>query len=199
MPEKQRNARFEKYDFDAQYAIYIYGCQKIEPPEIDLAWQLARQGAPIVQPLEAKLEIANDDLTIRDIFLVFRMMSDLRAYDVAADQPLMAELRLKASDIRDPAWAIIAQDDLAEIRANSPKAAPSYSNGCVGCGYKLVGLNDLVNAGVKYDGEQVVSPDDLAFFRVAGPSAPEQPMNGRFSNGPFARWNPVKFRGTRAI
>ena len=43
LPQAQRDAIFEKYDFDSQYRIYIYGCQVIEPPVLDLARPLAKQ------------------------------------------------------------------------------------------------------------------------------------------------------------
>lgn len=115
MPGKQRDAEFKKQDFDTQYRIYIYGSQEIEPPAIDLAWTLAQEGGKIVQPLEAKLETVDDDLTIRDILLVFAAMSQLETYDVAGNKALLEELREKATGIKDPAWAIVAQDDLHEI------------------------------------------------------------------------------------
>lgn len=115
MPEQQRNAEFEKHDFDIQYRIYIYGSQEIEPPVIGLAWQLAWEGGRIVQPLEAKLESADDDLTIRDIILVFRVMNDLRTYNVAGDKSLMEKLREKATAIKDPSWWIITENNLHEI------------------------------------------------------------------------------------
>jgi hypothetical protein len=121
MPENQRNAEFEKYDFDTQYKIYIYGTQQIEPPMIGLAWPLARQGARIVQPLEAKLESADDDLTIRDIAFVFRVMSDLGTYDVAGDKPLMEKLRMKVSAMKNPSWRLVTEDSLRAIREKTHK------------------------------------------------------------------------------
>ncbi|MGB0060607.1 MAG: hypothetical protein WBP68_10505 [Candidatus Binatus sp.] len=115
LPTQQRDAEFEKQDFDTQYKLYIYGSQEIEPPEMGLAWVLAKQGGKIVQPLEAKLEAADDDLTIRDILLVFVAMSQLETYDVPANKPLMQELLEKSGAIKDPSWAIVAQDDMHEI------------------------------------------------------------------------------------
>ena len=115
MPEKQQDAEFLKQDFDTQYKIYIYGSQEIEPPAIGLAWALAREGRKIVQPLEAKVESADDDATIEDILLVFVAMSELETYDVAGNKALMEELRDRGLGIKDPALAIIAQDDLHEI------------------------------------------------------------------------------------
>jgi hypothetical protein len=115
MPENQRDAEFQKQDFDTQYQIYIYGSREIEPPAMGLAWTLAREGGKIVPPLEAKLQAADDDLTIRDILLVFAAMSELETYDVAGNKSLMEELRERATAIKDPAWAIVAQNDLHEI------------------------------------------------------------------------------------
>jgi hypothetical protein len=115
LPTQQQDAEFEKQDFDTQYKIYIYGSQEIEPPDMGLAWVLAKQGGKIVQPLEAKLEAADDDLTIRDIVLVFAAMSQLETYDVAGDKPLMQKLLEKQGAVKDPAWAIIVQNDIHEI------------------------------------------------------------------------------------
>jgi hypothetical protein len=121
MPQEQRDAEFEKYDFDNQYRIYIYGSQHIEPPVIALAWPLAREGGRIVQPLEAKLQTADDDLTIRDIIFVFRVMNELGTYDVAGDKSLMEKLRLKVSAMQNPAWRIVTQDSVLAIQEKSPK------------------------------------------------------------------------------
>jgi hypothetical protein len=120
MPEQQRDAEFEKYDFGAQYRIYIYGCQQIEPPAIGLAWPLARSGGRIVQPLESKLESA-DDPTIRDIVFLFRVMNDLRTHDVAGDKSLMERLGGKVRGIKEPAWRKVSEDNLLAIQENSSK------------------------------------------------------------------------------
>lgn len=121
MPPKQRDAAFEKYDFEDQYKIYMYGCQQIEPPTIGLAWPLAREGASIVQPLEAKLRNANDDLTITYIVFVYRVMNDLGTYNVASNKSLMEELREKVSAMQDPTWRVMTENTLLEIREKPPR------------------------------------------------------------------------------
>jgi len=115
LPTQQRYAEFEKQDFETQYRIYIYGSQEIEPPDIGLAWVFAKQGGKIVQLLEAKLDSADDDATIQNIVFVFAAMSDLEAYDVPANKPLMQKLLEKQGAVKDPALAIMVQDDLHEI------------------------------------------------------------------------------------
>ena len=114
-PDKQRDAEFLKQDFETQYRLYLYGSQEIEPPEIGLAYTMATQGGKIVQPLRAKLEATDDDSTILDILEVFKAMSVLETYDVAGNEPLRQELLEKSGDIKDPSWAIVAQDDMHEI------------------------------------------------------------------------------------
>lgn len=126
-PEKQRDADFEKYDFDTQYRIYIYGCQQIEPPMIGLGWQLAREGGRIVQPLEAKLGSTDDDLTIRDIVLIFKAMNVLGTYDVAGDKSLMERLREKVSAMKDPFWWHVTEDSLMVIQEKARKNSVTCS------------------------------------------------------------------------
>ena len=121
MPPERQEAEFEKYDFDTQYKIYICGQQKVEPPMLHLASAFAREGGRIVPLLEAKLESAHNDLTIRDIVFVFKRMNDLGTYDVAGDKSLMGELREKVSTIKDPFWRHLTEDDLLAIREKSPK------------------------------------------------------------------------------
>ena len=115
MPKEQRDAEFLKQDFETQYKLYIYGSQEIEPPVIDLAYTMAKQGEKIVQPLEAKLDSADDDPTIQDIVFVFAAMSELETYDVPANKPLMQKLLEKQGAVKDPATAIMVQDDMHDI------------------------------------------------------------------------------------
>ena len=130
MPKEQRDAEFLKQDFDTQYKLYIYGSQQIEPPAIDLAYTMAKQGAKIVEPLRAKLEATHDDRTITDILFVFTAMSALESYDVAGNKPLMQELLEKSGAIKDPAWAIVAQDDIHDITLSANASFGSSGFNC---------------------------------------------------------------------
>jgi hypothetical protein len=120
-PPDQQDAEFLKYDFDTQYKIYICGNQSVEPPMMHLASAFASEGTSVVNPLRKKLENATRDKDVRDIVRVFRVMSDLATYNVAADKPLMQELRLKVSDMRDDFWRELAEENLAAIREKSQK------------------------------------------------------------------------------
>ncbi len=122
MSTDQQAVEFERYDFDTQYEIYLCSQQRVEPLESGLAPQFAKKGTSIVEPLEAKLERANDDYTIREIVRVFREMSDEGTYAVVEDRPLMDKLRHKASSIRNPKVRLRTQDFVQDIRC---KAVPN--------------------------------------------------------------------------
>jgi hypothetical protein len=122
LPAEQRDAEFQKYDFDTQYKIYICG-QKREPPMFGLASPLAREGGRIVPLLKAKLESADDDSTVQAIVYVFAEMNVRGTYDLAADKSLMEELRLKVSGVKDPAWQNMIEKNLPEIREKSPETS----------------------------------------------------------------------------
>ncbi len=126
-PDRQR-AQFAKYDFEAQYKIYICGNQSVEPPEMFLASQFAREGDSIVKPLRQKLEETKKDKDVRDIVRLFRVMTDLKTYNVAADTPLMEELRAKVNAMRDEFWRNIAQGNLAAIVKAGEGKEPSRSS-----------------------------------------------------------------------
>jgi len=121
MSPTQQEALFEKYDFDTQYQTYIYGNQQIEPPTFYLAKVFAREGSRIVQPLKAKLDRAENEATIRDIVFVFRDMNELGTYDVAADKPLLDELRVKVLSMKNSAWRKVCEGELDEIVPQGPK------------------------------------------------------------------------------
>ena len=119
MPAEQRNAEFQKYDIETQYKIYICGQQR-EPPMLELVSPFAREGGHIVPLLKAKLENTSNDSTIEDIVYLFKEMNNLGTYNVAADKPLMEELRSKVTGKKDPAWQKITENMLLKIQAKSP-------------------------------------------------------------------------------
>jgi hypothetical protein len=117
MSSDQQLVEFKKYDFDRQYEIYICPQQGVEPPELELATHFAKEGKAIVKPLEAKLDRAHDDYTIRDILYVFSEMSEEGTYEVARDRSLMNMLVDKVNSIRRPTVRATAEDSLQYIRS----------------------------------------------------------------------------------
>ncbi|MBF0523955.1 MAG: hypothetical protein HQK56_02525 [Deltaproteobacteria bacterium] len=119
-----RGDDFHNYPFEKQYAIFICGNQYIHPPTIYMselfaiyvAKLFAKEGNRIVAFLKMKLLEANDDLTIRDLILVFSEMSRLKTYDVASDDELMRLMFERVEGMKSIGWKEITLRMLAEIQ-----------------------------------------------------------------------------------
>ncbi|HTZ38598.1 MAG TPA: hypothetical protein VMB77_00455 [Syntrophales bacterium] len=116
-----RKDDFSSYDIDKQYAIFICGNQYVHPPAMYLAELFAREGGRVVEFLRIKLLEANEDLTIRDLVLVFVEMSRLKTYDVASDDELMRLMTDRVEGMKDPDWKRIAEGRLIDIRKQGQK------------------------------------------------------------------------------
>jgi hypothetical protein len=115
-PTTTQVAKFRLYSIDDQYAIYLYGNQRLEPPAQYLAAPFGAEGRKVVCYLSQRLTRTSSDATIRDIILVFSRMSLERAYNVGKDVKLMQLLKTSLARIRDPGWKKIAEGMLASIR-----------------------------------------------------------------------------------
>jgi hypothetical protein len=122
---KERISTFPRYSFNEQYAIYLYGNQVQHPPAIYLAEPFASQGKSVVLPLSDRLRTATDDLTIRDIVMVFSAMNRAKAYDVAGDEQLMRLLGGSAKKMKDPDWQAIVEKELSALQALDPPPRPA--------------------------------------------------------------------------
>lgn len=116
MPLRDQLTHFTTYSIREQYAIYIYGNQKLEPPALYLARPFGAEGAKVVPLLRERLAAASDDATIRDIVLVFSEMSSQRAVRVAEDQELMRLLTDSVAKMKTPGWKSISEHELERIR-----------------------------------------------------------------------------------
>jgi hypothetical protein len=117
---KERISAFPRYSFDEQYAIYLYGNQVQHPPAIYLADPFAAQGQSIVLPLSDRLKAATDDLTIRDLVMVFLAMSRDKTYNVAGNEGLMKLLRESAERMKHSGWKEIVEKEISGLKAVDP-------------------------------------------------------------------------------
>lgn len=115
-PPEVQKSKFLEYDLETQYALFICGNQVIHPPTIYLAEPFARQGPKLVSFLEGKLTTAGDDLTIRDIILVFEEMHRQRTYNVYRDDRLMQLMATRVKGMKDPGWQDTCLRSLQEIQ-----------------------------------------------------------------------------------
>jgi hypothetical protein len=118
VPARDRIDRLRQYSLEDQYRIYRYGNDCIEPPLMDLAEPIAERGATAVPFLLAKLDPKADDMSIRDVLVIFHMMAYLKAYNVKSDTLVMGTLRARVSTMKDAEWKRICSKTLQNIEAN---------------------------------------------------------------------------------
>jgi len=116
-PFETRITDFARRELLDQYTIFICGNQFMHPPAQYLAEPFARRGGAIVPFLRAKLADAHDDLTVRDIVLVFTEMSRQRYYDVSKDSDLIHQMREAAARMKNQGWKTITEQRIEAATA----------------------------------------------------------------------------------
>jgi hypothetical protein len=91
MPIPAQVAEFSRLTTEDKYIVYLCGNQFIHPPTLHLAEPLARTAPDVVPFLTDRLSQTTEDLTTRDIVLVFSLMRRLKTYDVR-ENPLLKQL-----------------------------------------------------------------------------------------------------------
>ncbi|MBK8183283.1 MAG: hypothetical protein IPK63_10485 [Candidatus Competibacteraceae bacterium] len=90
----------KSFSINEQYEIFEFGNRVIYPPASYLALSLAEQGEIIIPFLRDKLENTNDELTIRDIILIFSEMVELKNYEFSKDLRLRKLIRQKVDNMK---------------------------------------------------------------------------------------------------
>ena len=108
-PFETRITDFTRRELLDQYTIFICGNQFMHPPAQYLAEPFASRGGEIVPFLKEKLAQAQDDLTVRDIVLVFAEMGRQRSYDVSKDVDLIRQMREAAARMKNQDWRTITE------------------------------------------------------------------------------------------
>ncbi len=83
-----------------------------------LARPIAERGQTAVPFLLEKLNSTPDDMTVRDVLLIFETMSSTKSYEVKSNLPLMNTLRLRVSAIKDSGWKDVCSNMLGRIETN---------------------------------------------------------------------------------
>lgn len=115
MPLRERMKKFASHEVEDQYRVFICGNQFMHPPAIYLAGPFAQQGAPAATFLKTKLANTKDDLTIRDIVLVFTEMKRRNTYDFSEDQALVTLISDRIGEMKNKDWKSVAQENFSEI------------------------------------------------------------------------------------
>jgi hypothetical protein len=83
---------------------------------MDLADPIAERGARAVPFLVRHLNSETDDLTVRDILLIFQTMAKSKSYDVNNDVALMDLLASKITQMKRKEWQSICFEMLENIK-----------------------------------------------------------------------------------
>jgi hypothetical protein len=122
LPPAEKIVKFEGYDLPTQYQIYLCGVQVVHPPALELANALANRGAVATPFLKEKLSSTSDEVTIRDLTMVFVQMTKNGTYDVRADEDLMRTLRVKVKSMNG-VWKETARAMLSDIEKGEANAS----------------------------------------------------------------------------
>ena len=114
-PLGNRLERLRQFPLEDQYRIFRYGNDMIEPPLIDLADPIAEKGAAAVPFLERQLRSSYDDITVRDVLLVFQTMATSKSYAVQNDPSLMDLLNSKVAAMKSDEWKSVCLKMLKRI------------------------------------------------------------------------------------
>jgi len=112
-------SQFKNYSIEEQYELYKFGNQVVHPPAIYLARALAQQGSVIIPFIKGKLATEEDEVSIRDIILIFSELAQLKLYDVSNDKELMNLLTQKVNNMQG-IWKNISITELYEIQKSRP-------------------------------------------------------------------------------
>lgn len=104
-----------QYTLQDQFNLFLFGNQVRHPPALYLARCFALNGAPAVELLRSKLNVANDDLTVRDIAMLLATIDAMGKYDVAGDTQLITVLKSRVARMRDEGWRDTAERKIASI------------------------------------------------------------------------------------
>jgi hypothetical protein len=90
----------------------------MEPPLTDLANPIAERGAAVLPFLLNRIDSETDDMSIRDILLIFEKMTYSRSYAVASDLALMTKLSSRVSRMKDKEWQSTCLKMIQNIRGS---------------------------------------------------------------------------------
>jgi hypothetical protein len=117
-PAATRVDRLRQYSLEDQYRLFRYGNDRFEPPLTGLARPIAERGSSAIPFLLEKLKQQADDITVRDVLLVFETMGSIKSYDVKSDAVVMGALRSRVSTMNDAGWQTVCLNMLGRIESN---------------------------------------------------------------------------------
>lgn len=112
-----RSAELEKYPLEQQYEIFLYGMQKVHPPDTGLASAIAKRGKPGLNYVLRQVATSNRDMDYVDSMEIFRSMARGRHYPVVChDAEVMEEIEANGNSISHEGWSKFYQLQLKWLK-----------------------------------------------------------------------------------
>ena len=99
-----RSVELEKYPLEQQYEIFLYGMQKVHPPDTELASAIAKRGKQALEYVLRMVAASNKVMDYVGSMEIFRAMVVGGHYLVCDDVEAMKQIEANGSRIADEDW-----------------------------------------------------------------------------------------------
>ncbi|MYF31087.1 MAG: hypothetical protein F4169_19985 [Gammaproteobacteria bacterium] len=106
----------EKYPLEQQYEIFLYGMQKVHPPDSKAADTIAKRGKPAMDYVLRMVAASGKDMDYVDSLEIFEAMVRGRHYLVCADIEAMEQIEANGNKIAHEDWRKYYQRDLQRLK-----------------------------------------------------------------------------------
>lgn len=118
LDEEQQKAKFKTYPIEKQLDLYQCG-MRMEPPEMDVAYDIAEEGPKNIPFLLERLKTESFEPNKVDIIYIFTAMSVLGKLDCRQD--VIEQIEQVVSEMKFKQFREDAKKDLDKIKKNSCK------------------------------------------------------------------------------
>ena len=116
-----RSAELEKYPLEQQYEIFLYGMQKVHPPDTGLASAIAKRGKPALDYVLRMVAASDKVMDYVDSMKIFGAMVRGGHYLVCDDVEAMKQIWANGSRIAHEDWKKYYLRDLGWMREDCAK------------------------------------------------------------------------------
>ena len=112
-----RSVELEKYPLEQQYEIFLYGMQKVHPPDTGLASAIAKRGKPALDYVLRMVAASDKVLDYVNSMEIFGSMARGRHYSVVChDAEVMGEIEANGNRVSHTGWNEVYQLKLKRLK-----------------------------------------------------------------------------------
>ena len=106
----------EKYPLEQQYEIFLYGMQKVHPPDYELANAIAKRGKPAMDYVLRMVAASGKELDYVISMEIFKALVRGEHYLVCSDVEAMEQIEANGNKIAYEDWRKFYQQDLQWLK-----------------------------------------------------------------------------------